>query len=259
MEAGHVSSYFTRRTGRKKRKFPKLWAVVAAASHVCLGMIPGTGPTPDDPQFHRVAAQAHARARAVPSAGGRLRLRRRGAPRVPARQARRPRHHPARTRTPAHQVRHEPTRRLLPQFYPSTLAQAALRAALAGRDVFLDAQAAARLVPARDELAQPAPRDVLEVPDAELHADRGRGVGFHRSRSGSLFRKGEQAPSFFQKGGQVSFFSTVAPATKERTGNTGKDFDRDGIGHRGVDFTTSSAAATDRSGLRSGSTSPPSA
>lgn len=61
MEAGHVSTYFTRRTGRKKRKFPKLWAVVAAASHVCLAMVPGTGPTPDDPQFHRVAADAHAR------------------------------------------------------------------------------------------------------------------------------------------------------------------------------------------------------
>lgn len=61
MEAGHVSSYFTRRSGRKKRKFPKLWAVVAAASHVCLGMVPGTGPTPDDPQFHRVAREAHAR------------------------------------------------------------------------------------------------------------------------------------------------------------------------------------------------------
>ncbi len=61
MEAGHVSTYFTRRTGRKKRKFPKLWAVVAAASHLCLGMVPGTGPTPDDPQFHRVAAEAHGR------------------------------------------------------------------------------------------------------------------------------------------------------------------------------------------------------
>lgn len=61
MEAGHVSSYFTRRTGRKKRKFPKLWAVVQAASHLCLGMVPGIGPTPDDPQFHRVAQQAHTR------------------------------------------------------------------------------------------------------------------------------------------------------------------------------------------------------
>lgn len=61
MEAGHVSTYFTRRTGRRKRKFPKFWAVVAAASHVCLGMVPGTGPTPDDAQFHRVAADAHAR------------------------------------------------------------------------------------------------------------------------------------------------------------------------------------------------------
>lgn len=61
MEAGRVSHYFTRRTGRKKRKFPKFWAVVSAARHVCLAMIPGIGPSPDDPKFHRVAADAHAR------------------------------------------------------------------------------------------------------------------------------------------------------------------------------------------------------
>jgi transposase len=63
MEAGHVSTYFGKRSKRTYRKFPKLWAVVAAASHVCLGMVPGTGPTPDDPQFHRVAAASHARHR----------------------------------------------------------------------------------------------------------------------------------------------------------------------------------------------------
>lgn len=61
MEAGHVSHYFTRRSKRKQRKFPKFWAVVQSATHVCLGMVPGTGPSPDDPQFHRVAAEAHAR------------------------------------------------------------------------------------------------------------------------------------------------------------------------------------------------------
>ena len=61
MEAGHVSTYFGKRSKRKYRKFPKLWAVVQAASHLCLGMVPGTGPTPDDPQFHRVAAEAHKR------------------------------------------------------------------------------------------------------------------------------------------------------------------------------------------------------
>jgi Transposase DDE domain len=63
MEARHVSYYFTRRSGRKQRKFPKFWAVVHAASHVCLGMVPGVGPSPDDLQFHRVAAEAHARQR----------------------------------------------------------------------------------------------------------------------------------------------------------------------------------------------------
>ena len=61
MEAGHVSHYFTRRTKRKQRKFPKFWAVVQAATHVCLAMVPGTGPSPDDPKFHRVAKEAHER------------------------------------------------------------------------------------------------------------------------------------------------------------------------------------------------------
>jgi transposase len=61
MEAGQVSHYFTRRSGKKQRKFPKFWAVVQAASHVCLAMVPGKGPSPDDPQFHRVAREAHAR------------------------------------------------------------------------------------------------------------------------------------------------------------------------------------------------------
>jgi hypothetical protein len=61
MEAGHVSYYFTHRSKQKKRKFPKFWAVVAAATHVCLAMVPGVGPSPDDPQFHRVAREAHAR------------------------------------------------------------------------------------------------------------------------------------------------------------------------------------------------------
>jgi hypothetical protein len=61
MEAGHVSHYFTRRSGQKKRKFPKFWAVVQTASHLCLGMVPGTGPCPDDLQFHRVASEAHGR------------------------------------------------------------------------------------------------------------------------------------------------------------------------------------------------------
>jgi transposase len=61
MEAGRVSHYFTRRTKRKQRKFPKILAVIHAASHLCLGMVPGSGPSPDDPQFHRVAADAHAR------------------------------------------------------------------------------------------------------------------------------------------------------------------------------------------------------
>lgn len=61
MEAGHVSHYFTRRTGRKQRKFPKFWAVVSTATHVCLSMASGVGPSPDDPKFHRVAADAHAR------------------------------------------------------------------------------------------------------------------------------------------------------------------------------------------------------
>lgn len=69
MEGHKVSHYFTRRTGRKQRRFPKLWAVVQAASHLCLGMVPGTGPTPDDGQFHRVAREAHQR-HAFPALAG---------------------------------------------------------------------------------------------------------------------------------------------------------------------------------------------
>ena len=61
MEAGKVSTYYTRRTGRRKRAFPKFWAVVAAASHVCLSVATGTGPCADDRPFRRLAADAHAR------------------------------------------------------------------------------------------------------------------------------------------------------------------------------------------------------
>lgn len=61
MEGHKVSHYFTRRTGQKMRRFPKFWAVVQATSHICLAMVPGTGPTPDDGQFHRVALEAHRR------------------------------------------------------------------------------------------------------------------------------------------------------------------------------------------------------
>jgi hypothetical protein len=61
MEAGHVSHYFTRRTKRKQRTFPKILTVIHAASHVCLEMATGKGPSPDDRQFHDVAADAHAR------------------------------------------------------------------------------------------------------------------------------------------------------------------------------------------------------
>ncbi len=61
LESGHTSHYFGRRSGRKKRRFPKLWAVVHAASHVCLSLACGVGPGPDDPKFASIAADAKRR------------------------------------------------------------------------------------------------------------------------------------------------------------------------------------------------------
>lgn len=63
MEAGHVSSYFARRSGRKRVNFPKFWCVIHAASHLCLSMATGQGPGPDDPMFQQISRDAVGRLR----------------------------------------------------------------------------------------------------------------------------------------------------------------------------------------------------
>src|SRR5688500_11293214 len=55
MESRHTSTYFGRRSGQKMRRFPKFWAAVHAASHVCLALACGAGPGPDDPRFAPLA------------------------------------------------------------------------------------------------------------------------------------------------------------------------------------------------------------
>ena len=61
LESGHTSAYFGKRSGQKKHRFPKLWAVVHAASHVCLSLACGGGPGPDDPKFRRLSHEAKRR------------------------------------------------------------------------------------------------------------------------------------------------------------------------------------------------------
>lgn len=61
LESGHVSHYFGKRSGRKKRHFPKLWAAVHAASHLCLSIACGVGPGADDPKFAAVSREAKRR------------------------------------------------------------------------------------------------------------------------------------------------------------------------------------------------------
>jgi len=61
LESGHVSMYFGQRCKRKRHKFPKFWAVIDVAKHLCLSIVPGVGPSPDDPRFHQTAQEAHDR------------------------------------------------------------------------------------------------------------------------------------------------------------------------------------------------------
>jgi len=62
-EASHVSPYFGRRSGMKKRDFPKVSELIDLRSHVALASIPGRGPSPDDQVFRDLVAQALARHR----------------------------------------------------------------------------------------------------------------------------------------------------------------------------------------------------
>jgi len=61
LETRHVSTYFSKRCGRKYHRYPKLSAVVDINSHLFLSAVIDRGPKPDDLEFRRVVRQAHRR------------------------------------------------------------------------------------------------------------------------------------------------------------------------------------------------------
>lgn len=63
LNSSRCSEYFGRRSGQKKRDFPKVSQVIDTASHLTLACIGERGPGPDDCVFHDLATQAHQRRR----------------------------------------------------------------------------------------------------------------------------------------------------------------------------------------------------
>jgi len=61
MDSSTASTYYSRRTGSKHHRFPKVSAIVDIDTHLILGTIIDRGPKPDDIEFHRLARQAHRR------------------------------------------------------------------------------------------------------------------------------------------------------------------------------------------------------
>jgi hypothetical protein len=62
-ETRHVSAHFGARragSGHRQRAWPKLTAVVHAASHLIVGAVPGVGPSQDSPDFAPAVRQAAA-------------------------------------------------------------------------------------------------------------------------------------------------------------------------------------------------------
>jgi hypothetical protein len=58
-EAGHVSRYFARRSGRKLRRFGKLGTVIDTRTYLNLACNTGQGPWPDDPMFQPAVKEAY--------------------------------------------------------------------------------------------------------------------------------------------------------------------------------------------------------
>lgn len=61
LETRHVSAHFGERragSGHRQRAWPKLTAVVDAASHLIVGAVPGVGPSQDSPDFAPAVRQA---------------------------------------------------------------------------------------------------------------------------------------------------------------------------------------------------------
>ena len=59
-EAGHTSSYYGRRCGLKKRRFPKLTTVCDTRSYLYLSAVADRGPLPDDIEFKEAVREAYA-------------------------------------------------------------------------------------------------------------------------------------------------------------------------------------------------------
>lgn len=63
LSSSRRSEYFGKRTGQKKRDFPKVSQVIDTTSHLSLACVSERGPGPDDRVFHALARQAHRRRR----------------------------------------------------------------------------------------------------------------------------------------------------------------------------------------------------
>ena len=58
-EAGHASTYYSKRCGLEKSHYPKLTIVCDTESHLVLSAVADRGPLPDDAEFAAVVRQAH--------------------------------------------------------------------------------------------------------------------------------------------------------------------------------------------------------
>ena len=58
-EAGHASTYYSKRCGLEKSHYPKLTIVCDTESHLVLSAVADRGPLPDDVEFAAAVRQAH--------------------------------------------------------------------------------------------------------------------------------------------------------------------------------------------------------
>jgi len=61
LESHHISHYYGRRKGLRKRRFPKWTIVIDTKTHLILAAVADRGPLPDDIEFDRAVTSAHAR------------------------------------------------------------------------------------------------------------------------------------------------------------------------------------------------------
>ena len=60
LEAGRVSHYYAKRSGKKRRQYPKLSLVCDTQTHLFTALVADRGPKPDHMEFRTLVAQAHA-------------------------------------------------------------------------------------------------------------------------------------------------------------------------------------------------------